>query len=242
MSEIVAVTSYSAKGEKLYGNKFKETFYKHMPKDIMLCVYSEDAEDARSLRLVPGYDEFVEYATKVCATLSEEKATNYRYQAVRFCNKVFSLYSMYSFMHKDQVWWFDADVEFFGTPTKTEIQELGAPVGGVSILNRTKWPHSEGGFIAISGEASLFMNMWRRFYTTHVLFNLREWHDVMAMDVAIALSGCPINNLSYVPENKHVWPDSTLAKFCKHNKGPGRKKDAYGSEISGAILGEINTL
>lgn len=224
------VTSFNEVGYNIYGKRFIETFDHYMPDDFELMVYSEDSDKidypTNSLHNVPGYDAFIAEAAKRESMLHPNQYNNYRWQARRFCNKVFAVLEAYE---QGPVYWFDADVEFTATPNKETLATIAPHKNGVSILNRMCWPHSEGGFIGIYDLK--FLDVWVNLYTSNALFNLKEWHDCMAMDTAIMLSNCRVNNLSGDPTVKHVWPTSPLAKFCQHHKGPGRKVEAYGTLV-----------
>ena len=229
----IIVTSFNEVGYKIYGKRFIETFDHYMPSDFELMVYSEDSDKidypTNNLHNAHGYDDFIAEATKREAMLHPKQYNNYRWQARRFCNKVFAVYNTYNFNYSKNkcIYWFDADVEFINTPTTEEWAAVTPDYGNLSILNRTCWPHSEGGFIGIYDDD--FVRTWMNIYTSGALFNLKEWHDCMAMDTAIMLCNSMVKNLSGDPTVKHVWPTSPLAKFCQHHKGPGRKQDAYGT-------------
>lgn len=236
---VTVVTSMSLKGYETYGKCFLESFMKYAPISWSVDVWSEDELPIFYYRLqeVPGYEEFKNKAASVEAALPEDFKTNYRYQASRFCNKPFSLYGSFTVLRRMHgIYWFDADVEFMQTPSEEVLKVIAPPFAGVSILNRSVWPHSEGGFVGIGIGAESVIDIWYSFYRTGTIFKLKEWHDVMAMDVAIALSKVYVNNLSSDPIEKHVWPHSPLGTFSVHHKGPGRKTEKFGTEIGGATL------
>lgn len=239
---ITCVTSMSEAYYNACGSNFISSFLKYAPRDWRLMVFTEDFESLKThyighdvmlkdLKECEGYTEFLHKAASFEQTMPRD---NYRYQASRFCNKVFAVYETFMERYNDTIFWFDADTEFLETPSQEIINKLMPPAFGLSILQRNNWPHSEGGFIAIGINAYGFVSCWRNFYLGGAIFNLREWHDCMAMDTAIKLHNTPTNKLSTNPDVKHVWPESPLGTFSVHYKGPGRKAEKFGNPASNA--------
>ena len=198
-------------------------------------IVSEDMP--QSLYVHPIYRK-CDYNKFIAKAVKQEEAkdpTNYRWQARRFCHKVFSVEQAFYTFTDDEIYWFDADVEFTG---KIDFDALKPYESGVTYLGRSAWAHTEGGFIGFGSEAHDIIDMWLDFYLTGSLFMLQEWHDMYAFDMALALTKCPKKNLAENIALKHVWPHTVLANFSAHHKGPGRKQEAFGKNdaISGAVL------
>ncbi len=234
------VTSFSEQGYEVYGKRFVETFQKYM-KNFTLAIYSEhDVPDSKpfSNRSLEHMHEIAINAKIMRSKMPEAARTNYRYQAERFCYKPFALAEEYDIDTRESLYWFDADVEFTATPTEEQWKLVEAKWQMLRTLTRTKQAHSEAGFIGIGANNTHFMNMWLDFYRRSTIFKLREWHDVMAMDVAASMSGTTVKGVYHDESLKHPWPTSALAKFSIHHKGPGRKQEAYNNTVSDAIVTE----
>ena len=242
------VTSMSKAYYELCGERWISSFSEHLP-NSRLIIYSEDAKYLsryikhsvilKDLHNVAGYDAFVEVAKEREALLPEDKKTNYRWQASRFCHKPFAIYDVMEVY--GEVYWFDADVELTSTPTINTLRAIYAPSYSISMLQRTNWPHCEGGFIGFNA-CHMLVDTWMKFYTTKSIFKLQEWHDCMALDVSVALSNTYVNNVSQGLTSKHVWPETVLNTFSRHNKGPGRKAEVYGDSkeaTSGVVLSSV---
>lgn len=236
------ITTFNNKGKAVYGDRFVDSNKKYIEEPLRwkLFVYNEDRDDFVDMA---AYKEFCYVADKHLELLGLDAQTNYRYQAKRFCHKVFALYTHLMRIkdrgeYPENLLWFDADVEFFATPDDRTISEIcPPPTNSITYLNRTAYPHSEPGFIGFDlASFHSVVEVWYKFYTHNLVFKLREWHDVIAFDLIREI--LPVNsiNLSGDTTQKHVWPTSILSTFCCHNKGPGRKIEAYGSTVSNAIV------
>ena len=171
-----------------------------------------------------GHADFVKLAE---FHTQDRDTTNYRFQPVRFSYKPFALLQASTIYQFDDIYWFDADVEFTDA---IYFDHIKPDPYGVTYLGRDSWPHSEAGFVGIGAFAREFLRNWVNYYTTGALFTLDEWHDVMAMDrCLIETPGLHLKNLSEEIHDKHPWPHTVLAEFSVHHKGPGRKQDKFKS-------------
>lgn len=233
---IHTVTSFNNKGKNTYGDRFVESYNRYIGTtlDWKLFVYNEDNNDFIDM---DAYKNFCCVADEQLKKLAIDAQTNYRYQAKRFCHKVFALYTHLFRIYEDgycpeKIFWFDADVEFFGKPSKHVISKMMPSYNSVTYLNRADYPHSEAGFIGFDFTAfDNIIPIWYKFYTNNIIFKLREWHDVMAFDIISDILPVYKIGISGDPTQKHVWPTSVLADFSKHNKGPGRKEEAYKTKV-----------
>lgn len=233
MSRVV-VTSMSQKYFDMSGLTWLNSLCAHNP-GVTPYIVSEDMPQSLYIQPIHRAVDYKNFIAEAQAQELSKDPTNYRWQARRFCHKVFAVEQAFYSFTDDDIYWFDADVEFTG---KIDFDVLQPPDGGVTTLGRTVWPHTEGGFIGFSGGAYDVVDMWLEFYLSGCLFNLQEWHDMYAFDMTLALTKCSNKNLSANIPLKHVWPETPLASFSAHHKGPGRKLDVYGSNeaIRGAVL------
>lgn len=230
----VIVTSMNKAYWEMTNGAWLQTLLKHNP-TISYYIVSEDLPECikrHNFRTVGinrldsrlGHDDFIKLAE---FHIRNVDTTNYRYQPVRFSFKPYTLLQASKLYQYDDIYWFDADVEFTDA---INFDHIKPDPYGVSYLGRDSWPHSEAGFIGIGTFAKDFIQNWVSYYTTGALFTLDEWHDVMAMDrCLVETSGLRLKNLSEHVHDKHPWPYTALAEFSVHYKGPGRKMDKFNS-------------
>ena len=228
------VTSFSPEGYDLYGKRFVETFLEHWPEDVILHVHHEghgpEASDrvrTHDLRLDPDRTRFLDLAS----TVAKPRPDFYRYEAAKFCHKVFAFTS--HGIETDWLIWIDADVV---TTARVDEEWLDAVCPGgytASYLGREGWDHSELGWCALSkryrGEE--FLKAYRAAYTSTAVFSMDQWHDSYVWDrirERFEAKGCWFYNLSQGVTHNHVWPHTLLGQKMDHRKGPVAKQRAYG--------------
>lgn len=237
------VTSFSPSGYEAYGKRFLETFVKHAPKDVALHVFHEASpppeQDPRityhDLLLDRDLAEFLErhknnpYADGIVTLPDGSTQIDYRFQAKRFCRKIFALSSPL-IPPSDWRIWVDADVDWTATPSFSDL----LTDGDVYYLGRPKdvWHTSECGFVAynLTGKyGQSFVNDFRSNYKNDYIFSLPEWHDSYLFDrlrEAYVLQGCRFVDLAEGLKIMHPWPETALGKFSVHHKGPVAKAQA----------------
>lgn len=223
----IIVTSVSQKYWNMSGQTWLSSLLLHNP-SVKPYIVSEDMATANCVHPIKDritYNIFCELAKR---KMVDKDPTNYRWQAIRFCHKVFALYQAKEQFPDDTIYWFDADVEFTGP---IEFDAITPPPHGVIILGRKGWHHVEGGFIGFNSDCDI-ISFWFDFYKNHNLFMLNEWHDCYALQFLLNNNWWPVKDLSAYLDTKHVWPDTVLANFSKHHKGPGRKVDAFGHNLA----------
>lgn len=229
----IIVTSMSKKYWNMSGLTWLNSLMLHNPCVTPYIVSEDMAETAyiHPIECVSYYEEFITQAAEKERGVDN---TNYRWQARRFCHKPFAIEQAFNNFDDCNIYWFDADVEFTGP---IDFDAIDPPIGGVSCLQRSAWGHTEGGYIGFDQYAHELINLWNSFYRSGKLFDLKEWHDMLAFDVSVGLLNVNVRNLAEGINLKHVWPHTVLAKFSQHHKGPGRKQDAFGvAETCGAVL------
>ena len=237
----VIVTSMSQAYREMTNDCWLESLKRTNP-DATIYIVSEDIEpDLYFHRLdsTLGHAAFCEAARYELLIHPELDQTDYRWQPIRFSYKPFAIKQVSIAYPAEELYWFDADVEFTGPILYSEI--CPRDLVGVSYLGRAAYNHSEAGFLGIGPFAARFIIAWFNYYKHGTLFNLSEWHDVVAMDRAMIESSMHRYNLSEDIHDKHPWPKTILAKFSRHYKGPGRKKDKFGSNdaLHGVVYRDV---
>lgn len=128
--------------------------------------------------------------------------------------------------------WIDGDVEFIKTPTQEFFDAVCPEDKDVTFLGRPWAYASETGFVGyhMGGPARELLKEMRETYLLGQVRCLDEWGDAGVFDACRRVITLRENDLAaHLPGPAlHVWPDTVLAPFLTHNKGPRRRKAAYG--------------
>lgn len=237
------MTSMSAKGLQQYGNRLVNGLRKHMPSE-QLTIYSEDDlgdvnAAVASLHFVPGWVDFMTrhaenplHRGRVPGAGWKEKDVRdgycFKFDAVKFCCKVFAIADAARELGKGSLTWIDADAY----PTRQVPDGWFDCLSGadVTFLGR-EGTHSECGFLHFRLPAALpLILLWEKMYA-HDLFLLhREWHDSYLFDRAReGMPAVKCKSISRRGTKGHVWVTSPLGLYFDHTKGE-RKKLGYSPE------------
>lgn len=233
---IRAVTTFSKAGYDCYGRTFLESWARHG--NVPLQVYVESQRDLPVLRNVEyvNLDDDPERAAFL-ATCTEDRKGDPMHpnrQADRFCHKVFAVSNSEHFGTDEWRVWIDADVVLTAPP---DWGTCLPPHASVACLFRPQYRYTECGFVAYKIADPAVRNLladMRSFYTSGEIWqrNPDDRHDSRCFDICLQRSNIPNSNrASLTPQTHttHVWPNSPLAAWSEHNKGPARKINAYGS-------------
>lgn len=237
---VQAVTTFSPEGYRLYGARFITSFLKHCP-SVPLVAYHESMDvdqiaptlDWRNLDMDQDRKEFILANQDNPERVSDARFPNH--QSIRFCHKVFALTDAAFKQKADWLVWIDADVYFHHPPVWEEALPAGS---SLSFLGRLRM-YTECGFVGYrisDGRVLRMLEDMRRYYTTGEIFTRpkADWHDSRCFDICRHRSTVPPerwHNLSAHAEGTHVWPQTVLAKWSQHQKGPARKLKTYGGVV-----------
>lgn len=236
-----------------YAKAMLQNFCAYWPKEIPILVQLDGdllAPDVQRLLrdgdgLKCGREK--DHAGFVARNAGKDDPQDYRKQAVRFCHKVFALkYSLEAVQRAKAggagdapryLIWLDADVLTTRAVTVADIEKCLPKEGdAVSYMGRKDWPHSECGWLAFdldNGGAEVIDKMVS-VYTTDILFKAEQWHDSWIFDM---VTGTPVDknisaikktNLTPSATGMDVWPQSPMAAWSKHYKGPVAKSELAG--------------
>ena len=240
MTSYEVVTTFSPEGYRVYGKQFLRSYLANW--NVPITVYYETGQE---IDLYHGlltwkcldHDEdrrrFMEHCLANPATIGTARDPNS--QSIRFCHKVFALTG-----HKhtaDWMFWLDADVVCV-RPVDALVLPRFAPEGAfLTFLGRPHATYTECGFVGYRTEKASVQRLladMRTYYTSLEIFTRpkSDWHDSRCFDVCRERSEIAVDRQVSLVERQtkdwHVWPVSALAPYLVHNKGPGRKKRAYG--------------
>lgn len=239
------VTTFSPAGWDSYGKRFVDSFLACWPDEWTLHCFLEGQHIPAGYPKVAWHDlendHEHEAFVKRWAGPEWNSPTDFNEMSVRFSHKVFAVTSD-GLPRRGWRVWCDADVLF--TRDVTAFLPAVFPEGkSLCYLGRKgqmrpgQPAYTECGFVGYNLDHPGVLPMlsaMRRIYTSGTLFTLgrHNWHDSYVFDLCrdnSGLSPMSLHNLSASAKGMHVWPQTVLAQFSQHQKGPRRKQEVYGS-------------
>jgi len=161
---------------------------------------------------------------------------NYRYDAIRFSFKVFSIYKCLELgLIKNNFAWIDSDIVCLKKFSSSDLNEFFPEKDQLaSYLGRDTFPkpnpYSECGFIGYNfshPQVFEFIEEMLRYYLSGDIFLLNEWHDSYVFDTCrrnFEQKQIEFKNISIDFMNEeHPFMKTNLRHFFDHLKGPERK-------------------
>jgi hypothetical protein len=245
------VTSFAEKGWKQYGKRFVETFLDKWPASERLVIYHEGMpEDAIENDRIEWRNLFeVEGLTKVLDDINASEPVfkgqiqvpvqgkdgkqeiqqqyDYRYDAFRFCRKVFAIVDAAYKCDDRYLAWIDADVVTHSEVPINFIESLIDDNAAIAYLGR-EWTYTECGFMVFDLSNPMtdkFLQSYKNIYTTGAFRLVGEWHDSYLFDVVRLMLKVPGTNIAKGLKHDHPFINTILGKYMDHLKGPKRKQD-----------------
>lgn len=155
----------------------------------------------------------------------EDWGFGYRWDAVRFSHKSFSIFDAARRCDTDVLFWIDADTFTFKDIPLAFMEQLMPPDCIVSYLHRPRY--SECGFVGYNlrhPATRSFLAEFQHLYTSDALFKEKEFHDSYLFDVVrkrFERRGYCAYDISEGngAEGGHVFVNSKLGAFIDHRKG-----------------------
>lgn len=208
MDRIAVVTTFNKKGYDLYGKRLITSFLENWPKEVRLNIFAEDFEidkdlysldSFKQLLVFPmngygkcvGLREFKErWADKPIATGKHPDKLGYRYNAVRFAHKVYSVFHMKAVMTStpaqfaNVLYWMDGDTVCHSPLDLATLQEMLPRDKHLGFLGRDK-KFTECGLYAMRMDNPYtlkFLAEFQKAYDNDEIFQMKEWHDSFVFD------------------------------------------------------------
>jgi len=252
------VTTFHEPGYKQYGQRMIQTFLQTWPSQVELVVYAEDctvAETApnltvRDIAIVSKLTEFKQKWQDVPKAngdiLSDpvrgtRKDANkkFKWDAVRFAHKVYSIFHCAQNTNADVLIWMDADTICHSTITLANLETLCPESVELCYLGRYK-KFSECGLYAMKlGSKGIrrFLKEFQKVYDNAEdgIFLLDEWHDSFVFDsIRARVPGLVEHNWSAglgdlratktnSPGEGHPLINSAWGAYLDHLKGARKK-------------------
>lgn len=202
------VTTFHKGGYDQYGKRMIKSFLENWPDGIKLYVYAEDCEveesasnlivkdlHASSPELV-GFKEKWKNVPKANGDVStdpvrskrKDSGKGFKWHAIRFAHKVYSIFSCAKECDTEWLMWMDADTFCHSKISEKDLARLIPGKQDLCYLGR-KGKYSECGLYSLklsSQEVKNFLNEFQRVYDhaegDRGIFSLAEWHDSYVFD------------------------------------------------------------
>ena len=205
MPAITVVTTFHPEGYSIYGKRFLESFAAKVDKRIRLLVYAEgvkpDNPDPSRITILDQEDALPKLVAFKERWKDDPKANGippeeikrrrprdhhkaFKWDAVRFSNKVYAVFDAAERTKKDWLVWMDADTFVHSDWSFEEFSECLPSTSWITYVGRGKgsqtWP--ECGFYGMNLNDSTckdFLAMFEQYYeeAEEGIFTLEEWHD-----------------------------------------------------------------
>lgn len=226
---MIAVTTFGPSGYEKYGRNCLQTLDKHFPGRV-IAYYEEkptDAPERVELREFSGIPGATAYLDKI-KDMDGDGHKDYRYDANRFCRKVFAQDAVFD--ESDRVFWIDADSVIL-KPIPSRF--LDGLVDGVALAYLGRHTlYTETGFLGFNTkhpDFTKFRANYLSYFTTGRIFSqMKGWHDCIAFDHA--RKGVGGRDLNVKREQNHCLVQSVLGEYIDHLKGPKRKAAGHSKE------------
>ena len=250
MTKISVVSTFHKPALDLYGQRFLDSFSKNIDPSIDLFLYAEDCnpvvndsrinvlnQKAELPKLVAFKERWkgVPKANGVCppeirAKRPRDWHKEFKWDAVRFANKVYAVFDAAQRCNSDWIVWMDADMFIHSPMSKEAFEKVLPKKSWLSYLGRgRKWP--ECGFYGInlrSTEGKEFLKEFEHVYehAEYGIFRMEEWHDSFVFEevrkkIYAKFPNAPIYNISgnIINGEGHPLINSDLGKYMDHLKG-----------------------
>jgi hypothetical protein len=201
-------TTFNEKGYHKYGKRMIQSFLANWPKQVTLYIYAEDVEVSEFAENLIVFDShktnqpLVEFkqqwknVPKANGDISsiphlagrKDAHKQFRWDAVRFSNKVYSVFKCAQETDASVLLWMDADMYCHSPVSMQELENLCPENIDLGFLGRDR-KFSECGLYYMnlqSAETKTFLKKFQEFYDNaeQGIFTLSEWHDSFVFDEA----------------------------------------------------------
>jgi hypothetical protein len=243
--KFAVVTTFNQAGYESYGRRMIETFLANWPAEVDLWVYAEDCVvpiTAPNLHVLdlnqscPGLVLFkkqwknVPYANgdvtnDPVRSLRKDAGKGFKWNAVRFAHKVYSIFHCARSISTDWLIWMDADTVCHSAITVADLDRLCPPGRDLCFLGR-RGKYSECGLYAINlakTDTKTFLQKFQRMYddAEDGIFTLDEWHDSYVFDAV--RKQCNLKELDWsshlITGEGHPLINSEWGAYLDHLKG-----------------------
>jgi hypothetical protein len=240
------ITTFNQSGLDTYGQRMIDTFEQYWPADVNLLVCTENCQprttkpNVKIIDLLgnsPSLRDFVQRHEN--NDLAHGRAgppdvfnlkKQFRWNAVRFSYKVFSVALCAGMVPQGWMIWLDADSHSHSPVTADWLSKVCPQEAMMSYLGRGEKYHSECGWVAYNLDHAATRSFIQDFvgmYENDTIFKEREWHDSYIWDVIRKQYQIDpknqFHNLNPSVDDKglagHPFINSELGRCMDHVKG-----------------------
>ncbi len=241
---IEVLTTFHKLGWEQYGKRMVETFLQYWPADIKIHLYCENVQTGlKDTRVVehdifavcPQAKNFVAAHNNDYNNGIRDGVRDFKYDAVKFCYKVFAQCHRIKNSKADTLIFLDADTVTFAEPPVEKLMDLLPNDNFTAYIgrpNNKKLPFAETGYIMYNlrhPNTRNFADVFEDLYTTGKIFDLQYQVDCFTYDTARRITEqthvAKSNDITG-PEGlgkRHPFVNTILGTFMDHLKGDDRK-------------------
>jgi hypothetical protein len=200
------VTTFHRAGYELYGSRMIDTFLSNWPQEVDLTVYSENCEvlqmDSRLqvrdlMSSVPALAAFKnKWSHDARATgrqaqgpadrKGKQPGIGFKWDAVRFSHKIYSVCDCAKSTDTDVLIWMDADTVCHSSLSLPALEDLVPADADICFLGR-EGKYTECGLYALNLRSTATRDFLSKFQWTYDnaeqgIFTMQEWHDSFVFD------------------------------------------------------------
>ena len=250
MKTFSVVTTFNKDGLEKYGQRMIDSFSKNWPSNIKLYVYAEDCNPHVSNENIIVLDqnttctELVKFketwkgvpkangdvSTDPIRSRRKDAGKGFKWDAIRFSHKVYSIFHCAEICNTDYLMWMDADM-FCHSPVSYEtIASLHPEGANLCYIGRErKWP--ECGLYTIDLTSKMGKQFLKKFKWVYDnaedgIFQMSEWHDSYVFEEVRKTLKITSHNwgAGLVRGEGHPLINSVWGAYVDHLKG-GRKDE-----------------
>ena len=238
------VTTFNQAGYKQYGQRMIQTFMKNWPQEVSLIVYAEDCAveetapnlDVRDIAIVDALTQFKSIWQGVprangnvqddpVRSKRKDAGKGFKWDAVRFSHKVYSIFHCAETAQTDWLIWMDADSVCHSPISVIDLDRLCPNYYDLCFLGR-RGKYTECGLYAMNLRHPIvqrFLWDFQRMYddAENGIFRLVEWHDSFVFDVV--RKNHVLNSLDWsghlISGEGHPLINSEWGAYLDHLKG-----------------------
>ena len=197
------ITTFNADGYAKYGQRMIQTFLQNWPVDLVVyaegCNVTETAPNllVRDIAVVTDLTTFKQQwqniprangdvSADLIRSQRKDAGKGFKWDAVRFAHKVYSIFHCAKHIDTDWLIWMDADTVCHSPITQEDLERLCPETSDLCFLGR-KHKYTECGLYAMNLQSLRvqdFLKQFQKYYddAEQGIFTLDEWHDSFVFD------------------------------------------------------------
>lgn len=216
-----------------------QSWDKHLPKDSVIHVYSEDKINYQRLSsrfifhdLYQESSDIVDFIKKYQDNPhvnNQSSATkSYKWKGVKFAHKTYSIFAARKHINDGWLIWLDNDIFMHEDVTEKYLSEILPKNNSIVYLGRPAM-YTECGFVGYNLNYKIaqdFLSAFENVYNSEQIEKLQETHDSFVFDyVRSKFDSTTFFNLNYESKtNKPPFPRTRLRETMVHTKGLNKDK------------------